>query len=113
MQITMDPLRQTGLEMLMSFSSGNPNIIIGLIEGPVDFSHPAFQRSKIRTIKNSQLAACKNANDRACCHDTFIAGILSYKRGLTAPAICPDCEIILNPIFQQDSYHWTNNSICS
>jgi subtilisin family serine protease len=98
----MDPLKQTRLEMLMSLSAGNPNIIIGLIDGPVDFSHPAFQESKITTIKNSQFAACKNASDIACAHGTFIAGILCSKRGLAAPAICPDCEIILNPIFQQD-----------
>jgi subtilisin family serine protease len=109
----MDPLKQTGLEMLMNLSSGHPNIIIGLIDGPVDFSHPAFQKSKIRTIKDSQLAACKNASNIACTHGTFIAGILCSKRGLAAPAICPDCEIILNPIFQQDindEYRINNNN---
>jgi subtilisin family serine protease len=99
----MHPLKQTRLEMLMSASTGRPKITIGLIDGPVDFSHPAFQGSKIRTIKNSQLDACKNAGNIACSHGTFIAGILCSKRGLAAPAICPDCEIILNPIFQQDS----------
>jgi subtilisin family serine protease len=101
----LDPLRQTGLQSLMNLSSGNPDIVIGVIDGPVDFSHPAFQGSKIRTIKNSQLAACKNASDIACIHGTFIAGILCAKRGLPAPAVCPDCEIILNPIFRQAMTH--------
>jgi subtilisin family serine protease len=98
----MHPLKQTRLEMLMSLCTGDPRIIIGLIDGPVDFSHPALQGSKIRTIKDSQLAACKSASNVACSHGTFIAGILSSKRGLAAPAICPDCEVILNPIFQHE-----------
>jgi hypothetical protein len=75
----------------------------GGVPPPSDFSHPAFQGSKIRTIKESQLVACKNASDIACVHGTFVAGILCSKRGLDAPAICPGCEIILNPIFQQDT----------
>jgi len=98
----MDALKQTRLETLMSLSTGHPKITIGLIDGPMDFSHPAFEGSKIRTIKKSQLAACKDASNIACSHGTFIAGILCSKRGLAAPAICPGCEIILNPIFNHD-----------
>src|SRR5436190_20435609 len=33
-------------------------------------------------------------------HGTFVAGILFAKRGSRAPAICPNCEIILCPIFK-------------
>src|SRR5687768_15508196 len=99
----MDPLAQTRLLSLMNISIGHPDITIGVIDGPVDFSHPAFQGSRIRTVKDSQLVACKNASDIACIHGTFVAGILCAKRGLSAPAICPDCEIILNPIFRKES----------
>ena len=60
-----------------------------------------FKDPELRTVKDSQLAACKNANSIACRHGTFVAGILCAKRGLSAPAICPDCEIILNPIFRR------------
>ena len=98
----MDALKQTRLETLMSLSTGHPKITIGLIDGPIDFTHPAFQGSKIRTIKKSQLAACRDAGNIACSHGTFIAGILCSKRGLAAPGICPGCEIILNPIFNKD-----------
>ena len=61
-----------------------------------------FRRSRIRTVKDSQLGACKNASGIACTHGTFVAGILCAKRGLSAPAICPNCEIILNPIFREE-----------
>jgi subtilisin family serine protease len=102
----MDPLSQTGLQSLINVSSGNPNIAIGVIDGPIDFSHPAFQGSKIRTVKDSQFAACKNVSSIACTHGTFVAGILCAKRGLSAPAICPNCQIILYPIFRENE---TNN----
>ena len=97
----MDPLVQTGLQSLMSMSKGNPNIKIGLIDGPIDIIHPAFETSNIKTIKDWHLSACKNASSIACIHGTFVAGILCAKRGLSAPGICPDCAIILNPIFKE------------
>ena len=97
----MDPLVQTRLRSLMNISSGDSNVKIGLIDGPVDFRHPAIKGSNIRTVKGSQFSACENASDLACVHGTFVAGILCAKRGSSAPAICPDCEIILNPIFGQ------------
>jgi subtilisin family serine protease len=101
----MDPLIQTGLQSLMNVSSGDPNIVIGIIDGPVDLNHPAFQDSNIKTVRDSQINACKNATSIACSHGTFIAGILCATRGFSAPAICPNCKIILNPIFREE----TNN----
>jgi subtilisin family serine protease len=98
----MDPLTQIGLQSLMDVSSGRPDVVIGIIDGPVELNHPAFQTSNIRTIRDSQFSACKTASSIACSHGTFIAGILCAKRGLSAPAICPGCKIILNPIFKED-----------
>ena len=42
---------------------------------------------------------CTQANSLACRHGTFVAGILSAKRGSPAPAICPDCTLIIRPVF--------------
>jgi subtilisin family serine protease len=105
----MDPLSQIRLHALMNISSGSPNISVGVIDGPVDFNHPAFHESKIKTVKDSQLGACKIASSVACTHGTFVAGILSAKRGLSAPAICPNCQIILYPIFREDETNNTRN----
>jgi subtilisin family serine protease len=107
----MDPLAQTNLYSLMSISKGIPQVGIGIIDGPVDLSHPALKNSRIRTIRESQLAACKSADSIACIHGTFIAGILCAQRGSTAPAIVPDCEIILRPIFTGGSLDSRNNNI--
>jgi hypothetical protein len=95
----MDPLTLLSLGPLMAASRGTSNVIIGLIDGPVDVKHPAFRESRILGVKKSQIDACENATHLACRHGTFIAGILSAKRGVVAPGICPGCRLVLRPIF--------------
>ena len=34
-------------------------------------------------------------------HGTFVAGILSARRGSAAPSICPDCTLVVRPIFPE------------
>jgi len=86
----------------MKLSSGKPDIKIGIIDGPVELNHSAFEDTIIKTVRSSQVNRCMNASSIACSHGTFVAGIICAKRGLSAPAICPNCEIILNPIFKEE-----------
>jgi subtilisin family serine protease len=99
----MDPLSQIRLSSILNISSGNPDIKIGLVDGPLDYTHKAFQGSRIRAVKESQLAACKSASSIACRHCTFVAGILCAKRGSSAPAICPGCTLLLRPVFMNET----------
>jgi subtilisin family serine protease len=103
MKIHMDPLEQVKLRSLMAISTGTPEVVIGLIDGPIDFKHIAFQSSNIKTVKNSQYAACRSADSIACMHGTFIAGMLCARREFSAPAICPDCKLLLYPIFSEQA----------
>ena len=91
----MNPLAQTKLNKLMNISRGSPEIIVGIIDGPVDFSHPALQNNNLTTVKNSQLSLCRSASNTAYMHGTFIVGILAAKRGSAALSICPECKILL------------------
>jgi subtilisin family serine protease len=34
-------------------------------------------------------------------HGTFVAGILSARRGSSAPAICPGCPLLVRPVFAE------------
>jgi subtilisin family serine protease len=107
----MEALDQIRLQSLMNLSSGNSTIKIGIIDGPVDLYHPAFDDASIKTVRSTQMESCKNASSVACTHGTFVTGILCAKRGLPAPAICPNCEIILNPIFKEDAGNVLNDGI--
>jgi subtilisin family serine protease len=95
----MNPLQLVNLPALMERSSGSPDVKIGLIDGPVVTQHPDLAGEHLREIPGSRGAACTRANSTACLHGTFMAGILSARRNSSAPAICPDCTLLVRPIF--------------
>jgi hypothetical protein len=45
--------------------------------------------------------ACTQDESAAFLRGTFVAGILSARRGSDAPAICPDCTLLVRPIFAE------------
>ena len=79
----------------MKRTAGHPEVVIGLIDGPVALEHPGFEGLRVR----GQTEQCSSNNATACMHGTFVAGILSARRGSPAPAICPECTLLVRPIF--------------
>jgi subtilisin family serine protease len=88
-----------GLSALMRLSTGRPEVVIGLIDGPVAVAHADLAGSKIRELSGQASVACAKADSVACLHGTFMAGILLAKRGSPARAICPGCTLLAYPIF--------------
>src|SRR5829696_4402302 len=97
----MGPLDIVGLTPLMELSSGNPKITIGLLDGPVAAIHPDFATESISGVGSERRGGCVQNSSVACLHGTFTAGILSAKRDSSAPAICPDCTLVVRPIFKE------------
>ena len=97
----MLPLELVKLTALMERTSGNPEVRIGLIDGPVVTQHADLELEHLREIPGNNGATCTQANSAACLHGTFIAGILSAKRNSLAPAICPNCTLLIRPIFSE------------
>lgn len=87
------------LTPLMALTSGRTDVTIGLIDGPVAMNHPDLASEHVREIPGGLSGACTQADSAACLHGTFVAGILSARRGSAAPAICPDCTLLVRPIF--------------
>src|SRR5262245_30022359 len=100
----MDPLGLVNLSKLMNLTRGTPEISIGLIDGPVVVSHPDLVGESIREIHGKDSGACAIASSTACMHGTFVAGILSARRGSGAPAICPDCTLLVRPIYAEATH---------
>ena len=92
------PLGQVGLDRLMALTSGRPQIIVGLIDGPVASDHPGFDGVRIRLTAGAVRPA---ASPSAASHGTFVAGVLVGRRG-TAPGICPGCSLLSRPVFADD-----------
>jgi subtilisin family serine protease len=97
----MNPLDLVKLTALMERSSGSPEVKIGLIDGPVVIHHPDLASENLREIPGDNGAICTQANSAACLHGTFVGGILSAKRDSPAPAICPNCTLLVRPIFAE------------
>lgn len=89
-----------GLTPLMDLTRGVPDVAIGLIDGPVALGHPALAQRHVRELVPRSLSR-RRPDSMACLHGTFIAGVLSAAPDSTAPAICPDCTLLVRPIFTQ------------
>lgn len=81
--------------------AGRPEVTIGLIDGPVAFNHPDLKRSRVREIPGHRNGSCSQEDSVACEHGTLVAGVLCARRGADAPAICPDCTLLVRPIFSE------------
>jgi subtilisin family serine protease len=92
------PLELVNLPPLMANTQGTAEVVIGLIDGPVALNHVDLS-SNIRSVDDRPATAPSNTSNSACLHGTFVAGILCAKRGRSAPAICPDCTLLVRPVF--------------
>lgn len=97
----MNPLNLVRLTSLIELTSGRPEIGVGLIDGPVALNQSDFSSTTIREIGVKLSSSCNHAASVACLHGTFIAGILSANRNSLAPAICPNCTLMVRPIFAE------------
>jgi subtilisin family serine protease len=89
------------LTPLLARTRGTPEIKVGLIDGPVVIDHPDLATENIHQLPGKFAGTCALSSSAACKHGTFVAGILLAKRGSIAPAICPDCSLLLRPIFPE------------
>ena len=97
----MTPVHLVRLPDLMRRGQGRPEVTVALIDGPVVLDHPDLAGSTIREIPGKLKGTCTLADSVACTHGTFVAGMLSARRGSVAPAICPGCTLLLRPIFAE------------
>ena len=94
----MNPLQLVKLPHLMELTSGRADVLVGLIDGPVAQDHPDLADAKLREL-GGVTSACFQPSNMACRHGTFVAGILCGRRRAAAPSICPDCTLLVRPIF--------------
>jgi len=97
----MTPIHLVRLPELMKSGEGHPEITVALIDGPVELDHPDLAGSTIREISGKLEGSRTLADSVACTHGTFVAGMLSARRGSVAPAVCPGCTLLLRPIFAE------------
>jgi subtilisin family serine protease len=97
----MNPLDLVTLTPLMERTRGNPEVAIGLIDGPVSLTEPHFTGANVREVPGTNGGSCAVATSVACRHGTLVAAMLGTQRESAAPAICPHCTILVRPIFRE------------
>ncbi|MFH8366357.1 S8 family peptidase [Streptomyces sp. NPDC018031] len=95
----MDPLDLVRLAPLMRRTPGRAEIVVGLIDGGVAVDHPDLAGHPVRHLRPGDRGSGCGPDDPACRHGTFVAGILSARRGSAAPGICPHCTLLARPLF--------------
>jgi subtilisin family serine protease len=101
----MGPLDLTRLMPLMERTAGNREIVVGLVDGPVDMGNSQLTTESIREVVTQpakRMGGCSYPKSISCRHGTFVAGILAAKRGSKALAICPKCTFLVRPIFTEE-----------
>lgn len=94
------PLDLVGLSRLMERVPGSPSIAVALLDGPVRIDHPELAQGRITAI-DPRREGCAVADGAACVHGTFVAGLLSGRRGGTGLGICAGCRLLVRPIFAE------------
>ncbi|WP_410093925.1 S8 family serine peptidase [Streptomyces sp. MS191] len=79
----------------MSSSAGDPSVVIGLLDGPVDTRHPGLADGALAPPHSPP------PDSRSARHGTAVAGVLAAHRNGGAPGICPGCRVFVRPIFER------------
>jgi subtilisin family serine protease len=95
------PLELIKLTPLMERTMGSPEVKIGFIDGPIATQHPELPSKLLSPVQGRSGITCTQINSAACLHGTFVAGILSAKRSSLAPGICPNCTLLIRPVFAE------------
>jgi subtilisin family serine protease len=88
-------IRDTGLDRLMRLTPGRPDVVVGLVDGPIADEHPGLEGARVRAL--GRPAALDGAARR---HGTFVAGMLCATRASGAPALCPGCSFVHSVVFR-------------
>ncbi len=81
----------------MAVTSGRPEMVVGLIDGPVALDHPGLGPGRVRSIAAGIVRPA--ASSMATSPGTFVAGVLVGRRGVSAPGICAACSVVSRPVF--------------
>ena len=81
----------------MARTSGSRHVVVALIDGPVMTSHPDLA-ANVRALSKRPPGPHAEAEAGDYQHGTFVAGILCARRGSSAPAICPGCQLLVHAV---------------
>jgi cyanobactin maturation PatA/PatG family protease len=91
---------RTQIEALQRQSLGEEEIVVAVLDGPVDLSHSCFENANLRSL-DSVLPQSSAAGLMAA-HGTHVASIIFGQPGGPIRGIAPRCRGLLIPIFSDE-----------
>ncbi|UFZ06358.1 PatA/PatG family cyanobactin maturation protease [Bradyrhizobium ontarionense] len=80
---------------------GDPEVMIAVLDGPVDLTHDCFQGTRVRRLET--VASAKAADGGATAHGTHVASLIFGQPGSSVEGLAPLCRGLIIPIFGDDS----------
>jgi len=88
------------LQLLWNDSLGDPEIVIAVLDGPVDTSHPCFQGANLTHLET--LVPSTPGGGRMTAHGTHVASLIFGQPGGPIAGIAPRCRGLIAPVFRDD-----------
>ncbi len=88
------------LTALWAKTTGEPNISIAVLDGPVDRSHPCFEKAQLSTVNTLSLEG--RGQGLALQHGTHVASIIFGHHGSSVKGVAPSCRGLIVPVFGED-----------
>ncbi|GAA2637867.1 S8 family serine peptidase [Actinomadura fulvescens] len=82
-----------GIDALWQHTLGHPDVIIGVVDGPPDLTHPCLDTAHVQTRDPWWLPPTP-ADDQAAQHGTFTASVLTGRHGSVLPGLAPHCRAV-------------------
>ncbi len=90
----------TGMEEIWRRTRGDARVLIAILDGPVDLSHPSLAGARL-TALGGPAAACRGA--AACGHGTHVASLIFAQHGRgPLKGVAPRCRGISIALFPDD-----------
>jgi cyanobactin maturation PatA/PatG family protease len=86
-------LHIAGLPELRESTLGDPSVVIAVIDGIVDFTHPCFEGAHVSTKVMGQDVVRHETAD----HGTFVASLIAGQPGTSVQGIAPHCTLMTVP----------------
>jgi cyanobactin maturation PatA/PatG family protease len=89
-----------GLAGLQAATPGDPDIVIALLDGPVDTAHPVLRDADLAPLPGSELPAAE-LDDTTAVHGTHVASVIFGQPGTAVQGVAPAARGIVVPLFER------------
>src|ERR1700722_3423728 len=90
-----------GIKQLWSETTGDPRIVVAILDGPVDREHPCFVGANVHILET--LVDGRATLGSASQHGTHVASVILGQHGSPVAGIAPTCTGLVLPVFEEGS----------